>query len=148
MEAANRGAHDVGARSIGLNIQLPNEQFPNPYVSEDLCFQFHYFAIRKLHFLLRARALIAYPGGFGTLDETFEILTLIQTAKTQAIPAVLIGEEFWSKLIDFNFLKEQGMIDQTDLELFRIVENADEAWSHIVHWHREHKTPLCHLYTV
>ncbi len=128
MEAANRGAADVGGRSIGLNIVLPFEQQANAYITPELCFQFHYFAIRKMHFLKRARALIAYPGGFGTLDELFETLTLIQTAKIKPVPVVLMGSHYWSKLIDFDFLMEQGAIEEEDLSLFEIVDSVEEAW--------------------
>ncbi|OJA00528.1 3-isopropylmalate dehydrogenase, partial [Rickettsiella grylli] len=110
MEAANRGAQDVNAKSIGLNIVLPHEQSPNPYISPDLCFQFHYFAIRKMHFLIRARALVCFPGGYGTLDELFEALTLLQTKKIKPIPLLLFGKKYWSKLINFNFLVSEGMI--------------------------------------
>ena len=127
MEAANRGAHEVAARSIGLNITLPHEQRPNPYISPELCFQFRYFAIRKMHFLMRAKALVAFPGGYGTLDELFEVLTLIQTGKITPLPVVLIGEAFWRRAIDFDFLVEEGMIASTDRELFQIVDSADQA---------------------
>ena len=128
MEAANRGAFDVGGKSIGLNIVLPFEQKPNPYITPELSFQFHYFALRKMHFLKRAVALIAYPGGFGTLDELFETLTLIQTRKIKPLPVVLIGKAYWKRLIDFEFLVEEGAITESDLTLFNIVDNADEAW--------------------
>jgi len=127
MEAANRGAHDVGARSVGLNVQLPHEQTPNDYMSPELCFRFHYFALRKMHFLLRARALLAFPGGYGTLDELFEVLTLIQTGKIKPMPVVLVGEEYWRRLVDFEFLAEQGMISAADIRLFRLVDTADDA---------------------
>mgnify|MGYP002712985163 CR=1 FL=1 len=127
MEAANRGAHDAGERSIGLNITLPHEQVPNPFVSPELCFQFHYFGLRKMHFLLRARGLVAFPGGYGTLDELFETLTLMQTAKVAPMPVVLVGERFWRHAIDFQFLLDEGMIGQQDLDLFTIVDSADEA---------------------
>ncbi len=137
MEASNRGAYDVGAKSIGLNIKLPHEQFPNPYITPDLCFLFHYFAIRKLHFLSRAKALVVYPGGFGTFDELFETLTLIQTKKTDQIPVVLVGKNYWEKAIDFDFLKNEGVIAPTDLNIFKFVDNADEAWKHILSWHKE-----------
>jgi len=146
MEAANRGAHDVGAKSIGLNIRLPHEQFPNPYISPELCFQFHYFAVRKLHFVMRAQALVAYPGGFGTLDELFEILTLIQTRKTHAIPVVLVGAEYWRRLIDFELLVEEGMIAEEDLEIFAVVEDAESAWEYIVNWHAKRRTHLYRVY--
>jgi len=146
MEAVNRGANDIGAKSIGFNIRLPHEQFPNPYITPGLCFQFHYFSIRKLHFLLRAHALVAYPGGFGTLDELFEILTLIQTRKSPIMPVVLVGRKYWQRLIDFEFLVGEGMIAPEDLEIFTIVDNAKEAWSIIKKWHIKHKTHLCELY--
>ena len=142
MEAANRGAYDVGAKSIGLNINLPNEQFPNPYISAELCFQFHYFAVRKLHFLNRAKALVVYPGGFGTFDELFEILTLVQTKKTAPIPIVLVSKYYWNRALDFDFLREEGVIGHADLEMFNIVDNADEAWSHILEWYEKRDTPL------
>ena len=128
MEAANRGAAEAGGKSIGLNIVLPFEQAPNPYITPELRFQFHYFAIRKMHFLKRARGLVACPGGFGTLDELFETLTLIQTKKIKPVPVVLLGKEYWQRLIDFDFLVEQGAIDKTDLNLFNIVDSVEEAW--------------------
>ncbi len=137
MEAANRGAFDVGARSIGLNIKLPHEQFPNPYINPELCFQFHYFAMRKLHFLHRAVALVVFPGGFGTLDELFETLTLIQTQKNEPIPVVLVGKEYWHRLIDFNFLVEEGTINAKDLKIFTFKESAEEAWSYILQWYEK-----------
>ncbi len=142
MEAANRGAHDVGAKSVGLNINLPHEQFPNPYITPNLCFQFRYFAIRKLHFLNRAKALVVYPGGFGTFDELFETLTLIQTRKNPPIPVVLIGESYWKRAVDFDFLREEGVIAPNDLEIFHFAANAAEAWRHILHWHERFNTPL------
>lgn len=142
MEAANRGAYDVGARSVGLNIGLPHEQFPNPYITPELCFQFHYFAIRKLHFLNRAKALVVYPGGFGTFDELFETMTLIQTGKTEAIPVVLVGKSYWSKAINFDFLSEEGVIASKDREIFTIVDNADDAWEYILHWYQSKGEPL------
>jgi uncharacterized protein (TIGR00730 family) len=128
MEAANRGAFDVGAKSIGLNIMLPHEQAPNPYITPELCFQFHYFAIRKMHFLMRAKALVCFPGGFGTLDELFEALTLIQTGKVKPIPVLLFGREFWEGTIRFEHLVAEGTISARDLDLFRYVESAKEAW--------------------
>jgi uncharacterized protein (TIGR00730 family) len=131
MEAANRGAFDAGAKSIGLNIVLPHEQGPNPYITPELTFQFHYFAIRKMHFLIRARALIAFPGGFGTLDELFEALTLMQTRKIEPMPVLLFGEEFWRNVINFDYLVEEGMIDPEDKNLFRYVETAEQAWRYI-----------------
>ena len=129
MEAGNLGAHDVAAKSIGLNIVLPHEQAPNQYISPDLCFQFHYFAIRKMHFLMRAAALIAFPGGFGTMDELFEALTLVQTGKIQPLPIILFGEEYWRKIVNFDQLVAEGMISPEDLELFQFVETVDEAWN-------------------
>ena len=127
MEAANRGARDVGAKTMGLNIVLPHEQAPNPFITPELCFQFHYFSLRKMHFLMRAQALIAFPGGFGTLDELFETLTLIQTKKIKPLPVLLFGREFWQKLINFDFLVEEGVISPEDLTIFRYVETAEEA---------------------
>ena len=127
MEAANRGANDVGGKSIGLNIVLPFEQQPNPYVTPELCFQFHYFAIRKMHFLKRARALIACPGGFGTLDELFETLTLIQTKKIKPVPVLLLGSQYWRRVIDFDALVDEGTIGESDLEIFEYVDSASEA---------------------
>jgi len=128
MEAANRGAHDAGGESIGLNIVLPMEQSPNPYVSPELSFQFHYFAVRKMHFLMRARALVVFPGGFGTLDELFETLTLIQTGKVKPVPVLLFGRSYWERIINFEALVEEGTIDQRDLDLFQYVETAQAAW--------------------
>lgn len=129
MEAANRGAQDVGAESIGLNIVLPHEQAPNHYVTPSLSFQFHYFALRKMHFLLRARAVAVFPGGFGTFDETFELLTLIQTGKIKPMPVVLFGKAFWNRVVGFEALVEEGVISPKDLELFSFVETAEEAWA-------------------
>ena len=131
MEAANRGAHDVQAQNVGLNIVLPFEQAPNPYITPELCFQFHYFAIRKMHLLMRAKGLVAFPGGYGTLDELFETLTLIQTGKVEPIPVLLFGEEFWRKVVNFEALVEYGTISRQDLELFRYVETAEEAWKYL-----------------
>ena len=128
MEAANRGAHEAGIPSIGMNIVLPFEQAPNPYITPELCFQFHYFAIRKMHLLMRARALVVFPGGFGTLDELFETLTLIQTQKVTSIPILLFGEKFWQRVINFDALLEEGTISSEDLDLFQYVETAEEAW--------------------
>jgi uncharacterized protein (TIGR00730 family) len=142
MEAANRGAHDVAAHSIGLNITLPREQYPNPYVTPDLCFQFHYFAIRKLHFLLRARALVAFPGGYGTLDELFEMLTLAQTRKTAPLPVILVGEDYWRRVVDVEFLAAEGTIDPEDRELFWYAETADEIWRDILRWYELAGEPL------
>jgi uncharacterized protein (TIGR00730 family) len=142
MEAANRGAFDVGAKSVGLNITLPQEQYPNPYITPDLCVRFHYFALRKLHFLLRARALVAFPGGFGTFDELFETLTLVQTRKIKPVPVVLVGEEYWRQAFDADFLVEEGVIDAEDRELFWFAETAEEIWKGILHWHEVNGTPL------
>jgi len=128
MEAANRGADDVHADSIGLNIVLPHEQVPNSYVTPDLSFQFHYFALRKMHFLLRARGVAIFPGGFGTFDEMFELLTLIQTGKIKPIPVMLFGRAFWEKTLNFDAMVQHGVIAERDLKLFRYVETADEAW--------------------
>lgn len=127
MEAANRGAHDVNGRSVGFNITLPREQVPNPFASPDLSFRFRYFAIRKMHFLLRAKALVAFPDGFGTMDELFEVLTLIQTEKIARMPVVLIGRDFWTRAIDFNFLVEEGVIDPDDIALFQIADCSEHA---------------------
>ncbi|MBA3676696.1 MAG: LOG family protein [Sphingosinicella sp.] len=131
MEAANRGAADEGVDSIGLNIVLPHEQLPNPYVTPSLSFQFHYFSLRKMHFLLRARAVAVFPGGFGTFDEGFELLTLIQTGKIKPIPIMLFGREFWERVISFEALVEEGVISPDDLKLFKFVETAEEAWEHV-----------------
>jgi uncharacterized protein (TIGR00730 family) len=131
MEGANRGAYDVGAKSIGMNITLPHEQHPNPYITPELCFQFHYFAIRKMHFLLRAKALVAFPGGYGTLDELFETLTLVQTAKVKPLPVLLLGKDFWRNAINFQYLVDEGVIDRQDISLFSFVETAEEAWGKI-----------------
>ena len=133
MEAANRGAYHAGGKSIGLNIVLPHEQMPNPYITPEFCFQFHYFAIRKMHFLQRARALVAFPGGFGTLDELFETLTLLQTGKANRVPVVLFDEQFWRRLINFDLLVEEGLIHPRDLELIQFVDTAEQAWQHICH---------------
>ena len=122
------GAYDVGAESVGLNIVLPLEQSPNRYITPYLCFNFHYFALRKMHFMIRAIALAVFPGGFGTLDELFEILTLIQTRKIAPIPVLLFGREYWERIINFSALVEEGVIDRSDLELFSFVETAEEAW--------------------
>jgi uncharacterized protein (TIGR00730 family) len=131
MEAANRGAMDAGGKSMGLNIQLPFEQRPNPYITPDLCFQFHYFAIRKMHFLKRAKALVACPGGFGTLDELFDALTLIQTGKIKPLPVLLLGSRYWKRVISFDALVEEGAINPQDLQLFGYVDSAEEAWNTI-----------------
>ncbi|HHD77446.1 MAG TPA: LOG family protein [Campylobacteraceae bacterium] len=142
MEAANRGAFDVGAKTIGLNITLPHEQFPNPYITPDLCFQFYYFAIRKMHFLKRAAGLVVCPGGYGTLDELFETLTLIQTRKINPVPVIFLGREYWEKLIDFEMLEIEGTIDPEDRDLFWFAESAQEAWEGMQAWHEANKTPL------
>lgn len=141
MEAANRGAADVGAESIGLNIVLPHEQAPNPYVTPSLSLQFHYFALRKMHFLLHARALAAFPGGFGTFDELFELLTLIQTGKIQPIPVLLFGKAFWNRVVNFEALVEEGVISARDLKLFTFVETAQEAWDVVQQFYRDRPDP-------
>lgn len=135
MEAANRGASDAGADSIGLNIVLPHEQAPNTFVTPSLSFQFHYFALRKMHFLLRARAVAVFPGGFGTLDEFFELLTLVQTGKMQPIPILLFGADYWKRVVNFDELAAEGVINPEDVNLFTLVETADEAWSEIVRFY-------------
>lgn len=129
MEAGNRGAADVGAPSIGLNIVLPHEQAPNLYVTPELCFNFHYFAIRKMHFIMRAKAVVVFPGGFGTMDELFETLTLIQTGRMERVPVVLFGKDFWDRAIDLDFLAEQGTISPGDQDLITFVDSAEEAWA-------------------
>ena len=128
IEAANRGAFESGAQSIGMNIVLPLEQKPNPYITPELCFQFHYFAVRKMHLLMRAKSLVAFPGGFGTMDELFETLTLIQTRKIKPMPVLLFGKTFWEKIINFKALVDEGVIAEKDLNMFRFVETAKEAW--------------------
>ncbi len=128
MEAANRGAHEVNAPSIGFNIRLPHEQFPNPYTTPELTFQFHYFAMRKMHLAMRANALVIFPGGFGTMDELFEILTLRQTGKAPRIPIVLYGTSYWQRLIDFDYFVEEGMISRDDLDLFDFADSAQATW--------------------
>lgn len=142
MEAANRGAFDVGAKSIGLNITLPHEQFPNPYITPELCFQFHYFAIRKLHFLRRAKALVIFPGGFGTFDESFGVLTLVETRKVDPLPIIFVGEEYWKKMLNFEMFVEEGVIDPEDLDIFKFAESAEEAWEMILQWHTDNGSPL------
>jgi uncharacterized protein (TIGR00730 family) len=131
MEAGNRGAHEVGGKSLGLNIVLPHEQEPNPYITPELCFQFHYFALRKMHFVMRSIALVCFPGGFGTLDELFETLTLVQTGKSRRRPILLFGREFWHRLLDFQHLVDTGMISPGDLGLFHFVETAEDAWARL-----------------
>jgi hypothetical protein len=142
MEAANRGAMEEGAESIGLNIVLPHEQMPNPYVTPSLSFQFHYFALRKMHFLLRARAVAVFPGGFGTFDEMFELLTLVQTGKVKPLPTLLFGREFWERVIDFDALVEEGVVAADDLNLFRFVETAEEAWAEVCAWYKQREAPV------
>lgn len=143
MEAANRGAHDVGASTVGLNITLPHEQFPNPYLTPGLCFRFHYFAIRKLHFVKRARALVVFPGGFGTMDELFETLTLIQTRKIPPVPVILVGRAFWKGAFDPDFLVEEGVIDPEDRDLFWFAETAEEIWEDIRRWYQHAGRSMC-----
>ena len=140
MEAANRGAYEAGGKSIGLNIVLPHEQAPNEYITPELCFQFHYFAMRKMHFLMRARALVAFPGGYGTMDELFETLTLIQTKKIKPLPVILFGEKFWNRVVDFDFLVSEGVIAPEDKNLFYSVEKAEEAWKIIREFYYDNKT--------
>ena len=147
MEGANRGAYDAAARSVGLNIDLPHEQFPNPYITPELCFRFHYFALRKLHFLLRTRALVVFPGGFGTFDELFETLTLVQTRKIEPIPIVLVGESYWRRAFDIDFLVEEGVVDEEDRDLFWFAETAEEIWQGIQQWHEANASPLLRAVT-
>jgi uncharacterized protein (TIGR00730 family) len=142
MEAANRGAFEAGSNTVGLNITLPREQYPNPYLTPGLCLQFHYFALRKLHFMKRAAAIVALPGGYGTLDEVFGALTLIQTRKVPPMPVVLIGEAYWRSVVDVEFLAECGSIDVEDTELFWYAETAAEAWDGICTWHKLNGRPL------
>ncbi|HEX8062765.1 MAG TPA: LOG family protein [Allosphingosinicella sp.] len=142
MEAANRGADDEGAESVGLNIVLMHEQMPNPYVTPSLSFQFHYFALRKMHFLLRARAVAIFPGGFGTFDEAFELLTLVQTGKVKPLPILFFGREFWERVIDFDALVEEGVIAPDDLKLFTFVETAEEAWKHVCDYYKAKDEPV------
>ena len=142
MEAANRGASESGARSAGLNISLPHEQYPNPYITPELCLRFHYFAIRKFHFVMRARALVVFPGGYGTMDELFEILALSQTRKMPPVPIVLVGEEYWRRAFDPEFFVEQGVIDPEDRELFWYAEGPQEIWEGILHWYEKKGEPL------
>ncbi len=135
MEAANRGAYEVGAKSAGLNIALPHEQFPNPYITPELCFQFRYFGLRKMHFMMRAKAFVAFPGGYGTLDELFEALCLIQTRKIKPLPVVLVGEQYWRRVFDVEFLAAEGTIDPEDTELFSFAETAEQIWKIIWEWY-------------
>lgn len=141
MEAANRGAFEAGAETVGLNVKLPHPQYPNPYLTPELCFRFHYFAIRKLHFVQRARALVVFPGGYGTMDELFEALALIQTRTIAPVPIVLVGERYWRRAIDFEFLVDEGTIDPEDLELFWYAESAQEIWDGIRAWHAHPARP-------
>lgn len=141
MEAANRGAFEAGAKSVGLNIQLPHEQWPNPYITPELCFRFHYFGIRKMHFLLRAKALVAFPGGLGTLDELFETLTLIQTGKMKPVPVILVGRGYWEKVINWQFLVDQGAVAKEDLGLITYAETGAEAWDAIVAYFAKRPAP-------
>jgi len=136
MEAANRGAFDVGCKSIGLNIKLPAEQQPNPFITPELCFQFKYFALRKFHFILRAAAVVLFPGGFGTLDEMFETLTLRQTHRMQPVPIILFGRDYWSKVIDFRYLADCGVVADHHLDLFTYAETPEDAWQQILDFHR------------
>ena len=136
MEAANRGAHDAGAPSVGLNITLPHEQSGNPYVTPELSFKFHYFAIRKMHFMMRAKALVAFPGGFGTLDELFETLTLVQTKKAQLLPIILFGSAYWRRLINFEALVEEGAVSEEDLDILHFVDEPAQAWDIIARFYR------------
>ncbi|MBB5188699.1 hypothetical protein HNQ57_002989 [Zhongshania antarctica] len=136
MEAANRGASDAGGKSIGLNIVLPHEQDPNPYISPEFCFRFHYFGIRKMHFMLRAKAVVVCPGGFGTFDELFEALTLIQTGKSKRVPVILIGHEFWRQAINLEFLRDEGVISPEDVNMINVVDTAEQAWQHIVDFYQ------------
>jgi uncharacterized protein (TIGR00730 family) len=136
MEAVNRGAFEAGDKSIGFNISLPKEQHPNAYLTPGLSFRFHYFAIRKMHFMLRARAILAYPGGFGSFDELFEALTLMQTKKVDCFPIILVGKDFWQEVINFNHMLAHGVIEQADMDLIHFVETAEEAWAVIREWYQ------------
>ena len=141
MEAGNRGAYEAGCKSIGLNIRLPAEQAPNPYITPDLCFQFRYFALRKMHFLLRAKALVVFPGGFGTLDELTDALTLRQTRRMQEIPIILFGRDYWQKVIDFQFLADEGVITDEHLNLIAYAETPQEAWELIERFYSSEPAP-------
>ena len=136
MEAANRGAFEAGDQTIGFNISLPREQYPNPYISPGLSFRFHYFALRKMHFMLRARAIVAFPGGFGSFDELFEVLTLMQTKKVDRFPVILVGKAFWTEMVNFKQMIEFGVIDETDLQGVHFAETAQEAWQFIRDWYQ------------
>jgi uncharacterized protein (TIGR00730 family) len=138
MEAANRGAHDVGQPTVGLNIALPHEQQANPYVTPSLSFKFHYFALRKMHFMMRAKALVAFPGGFGTLDELFEVITLVQTRKAKAVPIVLFGSDYWKKLLNFDVLLDEGAISPEDLSLFSYADDPATAWEAVRSFYHLH----------
>jgi hypothetical protein len=142
MEAANRGATEEGRESIGLNIVLPHEQMPNRYVTPDLSFQFHYFALRKMHFLLRARAVAVFPGGYGTFDEMFELLTLIQTGKVRPLPILLFGRDYWSRVVNFDAMVEEGVIAPHDLDLLHWTEDAAEAWDFVTRYYEDHDRPV------
>jgi hypothetical protein len=142
MEAANRGSYDVRAKSVGLNISLPQEQCPNSYITPELCFQFRYFGLRKMHFHLRAKAMVAFPGGYGTLDELFETLCLIQTGKTKPVPVILVGEKYWRRVFDIGFLAAEGTIDAEDAELFTYAETAEEIWKIICDWYTQNGASL------
>lgn len=135
MEAANRGAYDIGAKSVGMNIAIPMEQQPNPYISPELCMQFHYFALRKMHFFLRAKALVAFPGGYGTMDELFEALTLVQTRVIKRLPIILFGEKYWRRVINFDYLVKEGTIDEDDINLFVYADKAKDAWNYIKYFY-------------
>lgn len=136
MEAANRGAFEIGAKSVGLNIVLPHEQEPNPYITPELCLQFHYFAMRKFHFILRAAALVIFPGGFGTLDELFEVLTLRQTGRMQEIPIIMYGSEYWSRIINFQALADEGVVADDHVKLIHFADTPEQAWKLVVEFHR------------
>jgi len=142
MEAANRGAFEEGQESIGLNIVLPHEQMPNRYVTPDLSFQFHYFALRKMHFLLRARAVAVFPGGYGTFDEMFELLTLIQTGKVRPLPILLFGKDYWNRVVNFEAMVEEGVIAPHDLDLIHWSEDAAEAWDFVTNYYEDHPEPV------
>ncbi|MEX1166198.1 MAG: TIGR00730 family Rossman fold protein [Hydrogenophaga sp.] len=135
MEAANRGAHDEGAMNVGLNISLPHEQSGNAYITPELCFKFHYFALRKMHFMMRAKALVAFPGGFGTLDELFEVITLVQCGKAKPVPIVLFGSDYWKRLLNLDVLVEEGTISPQDLNLFTYVDDPQDAWDYILQFY-------------
>ena len=142
MEAANRGAIEAGAETIGLNIVLPHEQLPNRYVTPDLSFQFHYFALRKMHFLLHARAVAVFPGGFGTFDELFELLTLIQTGKVRPLPILLFGRDYWNRVVNFQALVDEGVISPNDLDLIYWTDDAQEGWDFVTSFYRDDPAPL------